>query len=82
MRYILTLNKMKIFQDKGKTLLPKVDSILLLSRLLIVLAAGVVLYNSELPFQGRIFLSILTGTFVSLLVLFWILKCQVFPAWK
>ena len=51
---------MKIFQDKGKTILPRVDSILLLSRLLIVVAVGALMLQNEINQQGTILLSILT----------------------
>jgi len=61
---------MKIFQDKGKTILPRVDIILLLSRLLIVFAVGVLLLQNQFDKQTTIFLSILTGTFLFQLVLF------------
>ena len=64
---------MKIFQDKGRTLLPRVDSILLLSRLMIILAAGILLVFNDFSRQGTIFLSILTGTFLCLLIIFWVL---------
>lgn len=67
---------MKIFQDKGKTILPRVDSILLLSRLLIVFAVGALMLQNELGQQGMILLSILTGTFLFQLILFSILIKQ------
>ncbi len=67
---------MKIFQDKGKTILPRVDSILLFSRLLIVMAVGALLLQNELNQQGTILLSILTGTFLLQLILFSVLIKQ------
>ncbi|RKX17733.1 MAG: hypothetical protein DRP51_10360 [Candidatus Zixiibacteriota bacterium] len=67
---------MKIFQDKGKTILPRVDSILLFSRLLIVVAVGALLLQKELDQQGTLLLSILTGTFLLQLILFSILIKQ------
>ncbi|HHI03670.1 MAG TPA: hypothetical protein ENL22_09135 [candidate division Zixibacteria bacterium] len=67
---------MKVFQDKGKTMLPRVDSILLLSRLMVVFAVGVLLFQNELNLQGTILLSILSGTFLFQLILFWILIKQ------
>ena len=67
---------MKIFQDKGKTILPRVDSVLLLSRLMIVFAVGTLLLQNELNHQGTILLSILTGTFLFQLILFSVLITQ------
>ncbi len=55
---------MKIFQDKGKTLLPRVDSIFLLSRLLIVVGTIWVFFIDSLGDHQRLVLEILTGSFV------------------
>jgi len=57
-------------------MLPRVDSILLLSRLMVVFAVGVLLFQNELNLQGTILLSILSGTFLFQLILFWILIKQ------
>ncbi len=64
---------MKIFQDKGKTILPRVDSILLLSRLLI--AAGVIslFYQENLSPQIQYFLSGLTALYLTLMLVFGIM---------
>ena len=55
---------MKVFQDKGKTLLPRVDSILLLSRLLAVLGVVAILFVEDFSYGDRLLLSILSGTFL------------------
>ncbi|UCD17850.1 MAG: sensor domain-containing diguanylate cyclase [Candidatus Zixiibacteriota bacterium] len=60
---------MKIFQDKGKTLLPRVDTIFLLSRLLIVVGAVWVFFLSDLGLQGRMLVGILTCSFIIQLLL-------------
>jgi len=64
---------MKIFQDKGKTILPRVDSILLLSRLLI--AAGVLslLFQGGLSVKAQYILSGLTAVYLSLMLVFGIM---------
>jgi diguanylate cyclase (GGDEF)-like protein len=62
---------MKIFQDKGKTILPRIDSILLASRLLTILAAiWVLLFNelSQAQFTG---LALFSLAYLLLLVIFW-----------
>jgi len=67
---------MKVFQDKGKTLLPRVDSMLLLSRLLAVLGVVAVLFLGDFDYNDRLLLSILSGTFLLQLSLFWYLIRQ------
>ena len=61
---------MKIFQDKGKTILPKVDSMLLLSRLLTLLSALWVVFYLELRKVELLLYSILTFTYFITLVFF------------
>jgi len=62
---------MKVFQDKGKTILPRVDSILLLSRLLVVLGIFA-LFSVETLTLGQVaVISGLTVVFLLLLGLFW-----------
>jgi diguanylate cyclase (GGDEF)-like protein len=65
--------KMKIFLDKGKTLLPRVDSVLLLSRLMIVLAVGALPFQQKLNRYETILLSILAITFLVQLIIFLVL---------
>ncbi len=65
---------MKIFQDKGKTILPRVDSMLLFSRLLILLGALWVVFFTDLQKVEFILYSILTGTYFVALVFFGILS--------
>jgi len=68
------LKNMKIFQDKGKTILPRVDSMLLLSRLLILLGALWVVFFAEMGRGEFILYSILTLTYFIALVFFGILS--------
>ncbi len=65
---------MKIFQDRGKTILPKVDSMLLLSRLLVLLGALWVVLYTELRQVEFLLYSILTLTYFVALVFFGILS--------
>jgi diguanylate cyclase (GGDEF)-like protein len=60
---------MKIFQDKGKTLLPRVDSIFLLSRTLILLGAGWMFFTSDLNPGDSLLLGILNVAFLIQLLL-------------
>lgn len=55
---------MKIFQDKGKTLLPRVDSIFLLSRFLILLGAVWMFFTSELTSGDALLLGTLIVAFI------------------
>ncbi|MEP0829551.1 MAG: diguanylate cyclase [bacterium] len=64
---------MKIFQDKGKTLLPRVDSIFLISRLLTVVATGWIFFFQEISQNDYYLLSILTITFAVQMLIFWYL---------
>jgi len=61
---------MKIFQDKGKTLLPRVDSIFLLSRLLIIVGTVWVFFLDSLTGQSKLLLEVLTASFVLQLIIF------------
>ncbi|MEW5922646.1 MAG: GGDEF domain-containing protein [Candidatus Zixiibacteriota bacterium] len=67
---------MKIFQDKGKTILPRVDSIFLLARLLIFLGTGWFIVNSAPEFWGIIPILILSFTYFLTLIIFWRLLKQ------
>lgn len=61
---------MKIFQDRGKTILPKVDSMLLLSRLLTLLGALWVVFYADFIQVEFLLYSILTTTYFIALVFF------------
>jgi diguanylate cyclase (GGDEF)-like protein len=61
---------MKVFQDKGKTLLPRVDSIFLLSRLLTIIGAIWILFFRETGPQEFMILLILAGSFLCQMILF------------
>jgi diguanylate cyclase (GGDEF)-like protein len=62
---------MKIFQDKGKTILPRVDTIFLYSRLLTVIATIWVLITDELTDANFYILAILSLSFFIQMALFW-----------
>jgi diguanylate cyclase (GGDEF)-like protein len=64
---------MKIFQDKGKTILPRVDSVLLMSRLLILVGAAWVTFWGGLSFPENAILRILSATYLITLIIFWLL---------
>ena len=64
---------MKVFQDKGKTLLPRVDSIFLLSRMLTVIGIVWLLIFDRPSFSDFLFLSILSVTFLIQMAIFWYL---------
>jgi len=62
---------MKIFQDKGKTILPRVDSIFLLSSLLMLLGAGWFIANSTFDWWRVLPVIILSATYLITLLIFW-----------
>lgn len=62
---------MKIFHDKGRTLLPRVDTIFLLSRLMILFGAVWIFFYVDLNQTGRILLCILSGAFIFQLATFY-----------
>ncbi len=55
---------MKIFQDKGKTLLPRVDSIFLISRLLTVIATIWIFLFLKTSLRESLILAVLSATFL------------------
>jgi diguanylate cyclase (GGDEF)-like protein len=62
---------MKIFQDKGKTILPRVDSIFLVSRLLIFLGTIWLILHSDLTTLKFLPIAILSATYLITLAIFW-----------
>ncbi|MCX6826129.1 MAG: hypothetical protein NTV06_02505, partial [candidate division Zixibacteria bacterium] len=64
---------MKIFQDKGKTLLPRVDSIFLLSRVLTIIGIAWIPIFLNIPREKLTILMILAGTFIFQMLVFWYL---------
>ncbi|HDL03962.1 MAG TPA: diguanylate cyclase [candidate division Zixibacteria bacterium] len=64
---------MKIFQDKGKTILPRVDSIFLLTRLFMLLGVGWFIGNSRFQFWQMLPIVILAFTYFITLFIFWCL---------
>lgn len=62
---------MKVFQDKGKTILPRVDSIFLVSRLLIFLGTVWLILHAELTAKEFLPIAILSSTYVITLAIFW-----------
>jgi len=63
--------EMKIFQDKGKTILPRVDSVFLLSRILMLLGAGWFLVHSATQWWHVLPIVILSATYLITLFIFW-----------
>jgi diguanylate cyclase (GGDEF)-like protein len=61
---------MKIFQDKGKTILPRVDSILLLSRFLVILGVISAAIFQDLGSREKLILISLSGVFGVFLAIF------------
>ncbi len=62
---------MKIFHDRGRTLLPRVDTIFLLSRLMILFGAIWVYFSADLNYTSKLILLSLSGAFVLQLLIFW-----------
>lgn len=62
---------MKVFQDKGKTLLPRVDSIFLLSRLLIFLGTAWLILRADFTVEEFLPVAILCVTYLITLSIFW-----------
>lgn len=64
---------MDIFQNKGKTILPRIDSILLISRLLAIFAVIWAILYGQLAHLELVALMILSATYVLTLFIFWTL---------
>jgi diguanylate cyclase (GGDEF)-like protein len=64
---------MKLFQDKGKTILPQVDTIFLSSRALTILGTVWLLFIQKMPFLEFLVLGILAVTFLIQMLIFWYL---------
>jgi len=62
---------MKIFQDKGRSILPRVDSIFLLSRLLTIIASGWFLATTNPSGQEFFSILILSSSYLLTLGIFW-----------
>ncbi len=61
---------MQLFHDKGRTLLPRVDTIFLLSRLMILFGAGWAYFYGHLNFASELILWTLSGAFLLQLLIF------------
>jgi diguanylate cyclase (GGDEF)-like protein len=64
---------MKLFQDKGKTILPRVDIIFLSSRALTLLATIWLLFIQKMPLLQFLILGSLAATFLAQMLIFWYL---------
>lgn len=64
---------MKIFQDKGKTILPRVDSILILSRILVAGGIISIFYLTDLPTEATYALATFSVVYVALMAFFGIM---------
>ncbi len=64
---------MKVFQDKGKTILPRVDSILVLSRLLVAGGVLSVFYLQNLTAEVRFLIGAFTAIYLILMATFGLL---------
>jgi len=62
---------MKIFQDKGKTILPRVDSMFIWSRSLVFLGALWLIFHSEFSISTLLPVVILSVAFFLLILIFW-----------
>ncbi|MEA3297836.1 MAG: sensor domain-containing diguanylate cyclase [candidate division Zixibacteria bacterium] len=62
---------MVLFLDKHKTLLPRIDSIYLLTRIMALVGIAWFAYNGTYPDSDQLFFQIVLGTFVAHLALFY-----------
>ena len=62
---------MSIFQDRGQTILPRVDFLFLLSRILIMGGMLWMLFNTEATTSGYAALISLSVTYLATMIIFW-----------
>ncbi len=62
---------MKVFQDRGQTILPRIDFLFLLSRFLILAGTAWIIIYSGLDLSKIISLAIMSVTYLATMALFW-----------